>query len=84
MITELLISLFVTLSNFVINFLPTFNQVNTVTIAVTSLVPIIKAVSPFMPVQALGVGMTIFMFMNGFKLSMSLINWVIRKIPTLS
>lgn len=82
MLVEQLCNLFFSLSNTFLNFIPLLDFPSLAG-ATAGLGVVIAAVSPFMPVGALVLGFQVFLAINGFKLIMSVINFVIRKIPTI-
>lgn len=81
MITEFIFNILFGIGNTVINFFPIIDisSIGGITAIVTSLV----AVSSFMPVSAFVFSIYVFVAVNSFKLASSIINWVIRKIPTI-
>lgn len=81
MITEAVCNVFFALANTCANFLPSLDvsQLGGFTAIVTS----IMACSAFMPVSAFWISISVFMSVQGLKLSSNVLNWSLRKIPTI-
>jgi len=81
MITKALVSVFFSIVKTFMDIIPGFDisSIGGITAVLTS----IQACSAFMPVAAFSAAIKIFLGFNVIKFAMSLINWIIRKIPTI-
>jgi hypothetical protein len=82
MITEAILNVFYGFANVIINLLPTFDisAIGGFTAIITSIV----AVSAFMPVGAFVTALGVYVAFHSIKFTISLVNFVLRKVPTIS
>lgn len=83
-VTEFLISFFFLLIETLIRLLPGFTIGLDFAGGMSAIVELLALVSPFMPVQALVLCVSAWFVFYGAKGIMVLVNWLIRKIPTIS
>lgn len=82
MITEKLLDFFYAIAQWVIGVIPGLDTSSYGGFA--AIVTSLYGVSNFMPVTAFGVALVLYVGIHSVKLISSIVNWIIRKIPTIS
>ena len=82
MITQALLSFFFGIGNTVLNFLPAVDFLPDAG-AIASIAGVWAGISSFMPMAAMGSAVKLFVAVQMLKFTSSLINWILRKVPTI-
>ncbi len=83
MITELIITMFISIANFFINWFPAVTIPTDLLNSMAGLVELFAVVSFFMPIGILQIAIGVFLAFHAFEFIVSIVNWLIAKIPTI-
>jgi len=83
MIVEIIFDALFFVINGLLNFLPVFTIPSDFLNSIGGIIELLAIVGHFMPIGVLQVALTVFVLFHGLEFVISIINWLIAKIPTI-